>query len=341
MALATTCPQCKTSFKVVPDQLKLRRGLVRCGVCQHVFSGIDFISQVLPVPAAQKPELPNAKTNKERLFSYAPEDSGDNGDPLNTAFFIPDTVLAPTTQMMTDAFADQQERKLAEFEKPQNIKPPRSIALREDETILHKASPKSSLFTQTEPDEPEAINFFSSDNSRSGFKGFASRNDFLLMALCIVLTAVLGLQLVIGARHFIAANYPSTTPFLETVSEAVGLQVETPRSLDNLTIESFELQAAQTKDVYALSAILKNSATYVVKWPAIELSLTDNAGAVMLKKVLLPNEYLAPMVAALGAKDVAQVVRNGFKASGELPLKLALEVSDLNPSGFSAALFYP
>ena len=46
MALATTCPQCKTSFKVVPDQLKLRRGLVRCGVCQHVFSGIDHLRYV-------------------------------------------------------------------------------------------------------------------------------------------------------------------------------------------------------------------------------------------------------------------------------------------------------
>ena len=46
MALATTCPQCKTSFKVVPDQLKLRRGLVRCGVCQHVFSGIDYLRYV-------------------------------------------------------------------------------------------------------------------------------------------------------------------------------------------------------------------------------------------------------------------------------------------------------
>jgi predicted Zn finger-like uncharacterized protein len=341
MALATTCPQCKTSFKVVPDQLKLRRGLVRCGVCQHVFSGIDFISQVLPVPAASKPALPIVKSNNEPLFSYAPDQALDSSESLNTAFFIPDTVLAPTTQMMTDAFADQQERKLAALEQPQNIKPPRSIALREDEMILHKASPKSSLFAQTEPEEPEAINFFSSDNARSRSKGFASRNDFWLMALCILLTAALGLQLLIGARHLIAANYPVVTPFLETVSEAVGLQVETPRALDSLTIESFELQAAQTKDVYALSAMLKNSASYVVRWPAIELSLTDNAGSIMLKKVLLPNEYLAPMVAVLGAKDVAQVVRSGFKASGELPLKLALEVSDLNPSGFSAALFYP
>lgn len=46
MALATTCPQCKTSFRVVPDQLKLRRGFVRCGQCRHVFAGIDHLRYV-------------------------------------------------------------------------------------------------------------------------------------------------------------------------------------------------------------------------------------------------------------------------------------------------------
>ena len=63
MALATTCPHCKTSFRVVPDQLKLRRGLVRCGVCRHVFSGIDSLRYVEDPgrPAApRRPEPPAA-----------------------------------------------------------------------------------------------------------------------------------------------------------------------------------------------------------------------------------------------------------------------------------------
>ena len=64
MALATTCPQCKTSFRVVPDQLKLRRGLVRCGVCRHVFSGIDSLRYVAegahPV-SAPPPAAPGAQ----------------------------------------------------------------------------------------------------------------------------------------------------------------------------------------------------------------------------------------------------------------------------------------
>ncbi|WYX11347.1 zinc-ribbon domain-containing protein [Achromobacter xylosoxidans] len=39
MALTTRCPQCGTSFKVVPDQLRVRNGLVRCGACATVFDG--------------------------------------------------------------------------------------------------------------------------------------------------------------------------------------------------------------------------------------------------------------------------------------------------------------
>ncbi|EFF72917.1 zinc-ribbon domain-containing protein, partial [Achromobacter piechaudii] len=39
MALTTRCPQCGTTFKVVPDQLRVRNGLVRCGACSTVFDG--------------------------------------------------------------------------------------------------------------------------------------------------------------------------------------------------------------------------------------------------------------------------------------------------------------
>ena len=80
MALATTCPQCKTSFKVVPDQLKLRRGLVRCGACQHVFSGIDFLRYVDESKQAQ----PDA----------AAATMQGAGEGLQTAFFLPETILA-------------------------------------------------------------------------------------------------------------------------------------------------------------------------------------------------------------------------------------------------------
>lgn len=38
-ALVARCPHCDTAFRVVPDQLRVRQGRVRCGVCHEVFDG--------------------------------------------------------------------------------------------------------------------------------------------------------------------------------------------------------------------------------------------------------------------------------------------------------------
>lgn len=120
MALATTCPLCKTSFKVVPDQLKLSRGSVRCGVCQNVFSGIDHLRYVdqsaLKGPGLGSSSSPSprpAGTDTDPLTSPADrrQPAGDphtgdqppapdkaaaqsgaaGSDDLKTAFFLPDT----------------------------------------------------------------------------------------------------------------------------------------------------------------------------------------------------------------------------------------------------------
>ncbi|MET4579202.1 zinc-ribbon and DUF3426 domain-containing protein [Ottowia thiooxydans] len=52
MSLITRCPACATMFKVVPDQLRISAGWVRCGVCGDVF---DAAAGMLP--AAQSKEL--------------------------------------------------------------------------------------------------------------------------------------------------------------------------------------------------------------------------------------------------------------------------------------------
>lgn len=59
----TRCPQCHTAFRVVADQLRVRNGLVRCGVCATVFDGRasleDAEAAVTPMaPAPAAPELP-------------------------------------------------------------------------------------------------------------------------------------------------------------------------------------------------------------------------------------------------------------------------------------------
>ena len=66
MSLITRCPACGTMFKVVPDQLRISEGWVRCGHCAEVFDAsvhIQDMSRPAPVPqpvadAATVPSVP-------------------------------------------------------------------------------------------------------------------------------------------------------------------------------------------------------------------------------------------------------------------------------------------
>jgi len=44
MSLITSCPACGTMFRVVPDQLKISEGWVRCGHCSEVFDASKHLS---------------------------------------------------------------------------------------------------------------------------------------------------------------------------------------------------------------------------------------------------------------------------------------------------------
>ena len=59
MSLITRCTACGTSFKVVPDQLKIGDGWVRCGQCNTVFDASAQLQEV-PVGLAQAPATATA-----------------------------------------------------------------------------------------------------------------------------------------------------------------------------------------------------------------------------------------------------------------------------------------
>ncbi|WP_432258240.1 DUF3426 domain-containing protein [Cupriavidus sp. TMH.W2] len=66
--LVTRCPACRTAFRLVADQLRLRQGLVRCGQCETVFDAREHLIEIpLPsdstagsaAPSARKPTPPS------------------------------------------------------------------------------------------------------------------------------------------------------------------------------------------------------------------------------------------------------------------------------------------
>ncbi|MFC4787502.1 MULTISPECIES: DUF3426 domain-containing protein [Giesbergeria] len=62
MSQITRCPSCTTLFKVVPDQLRISEGWVRCGHCGHVFDATQHLQSAPPSVAGAVAETTNSTT---------------------------------------------------------------------------------------------------------------------------------------------------------------------------------------------------------------------------------------------------------------------------------------
>lgn len=56
MNLATRCPACGTVFRVVPDQLRVSQGWVRCGRCSEAFNAVEAMVEPPSAPWSGLPE---------------------------------------------------------------------------------------------------------------------------------------------------------------------------------------------------------------------------------------------------------------------------------------------
>ena len=332
MALATACPRCHTRFRVVPDQLKIRRGLVRCGSCQHVFSGIDFLRYVeeeARPSASSAGAAPRGPATLTRIDTEptgprtgdgvvtAPEDWRKTEPPSDT-----DTKAEEATGRFDESAAEPPAESSAEPPAEPPVEPPTTAP-----AGLRAARRPAAPARRPAPVESEAVDFFA-PTSRAG--GFSSRGSVFAAAACLVLAVLLPLQLTLAARDWLTAWLPATRPALTALSEFTGLALEPPRYLDALTLESFDLKVGATPGLLNMNALVRNQAPFAVRWPAMELSLTDAAGALIVRKVLMPGDYLAPARLA-----------TGLPGSVEQPLSVTLEALDLQPIGYNVKLFYP
>lgn len=73
MSLVTRCPACSTRFKVVPDQIRIAAGWVRCGQCGVVF---DASAQLLPHSPAAAAATPPTTAAVSTSGHTAPADPG-------------------------------------------------------------------------------------------------------------------------------------------------------------------------------------------------------------------------------------------------------------------------
>ncbi|MBX9798658.1 MAG: zinc-ribbon domain-containing protein [Burkholderiaceae bacterium] len=154
---------------------------------------------------------------------------------------------------------------------------------------------------------------------------------FLSVSCFILLIAAL-LQGTYIFRNQIAGWFPQAKPTLISACELLGCRIDLPAQIDQVSIESSELQTlANDKDTFVLTTLLRNYSSTYQEWPHIELTLNDTNEKALLRRVFTPADYL----------NNSEDVRIGFSANSERSVKLSFELSQLKASGYRVYLFYP
>lgn len=116
MRLITRCPACGTLFKVVPDQLRISEGWVRCGHCAEVFDATAHLNDPdaqPPAPSVSAPQVqPYAEPSHEEVSAPA-ADPSHQGWTSSTAEEIdpPHHMLAPLPEPRTEPPAEPQAQQ--------------------------------------------------------------------------------------------------------------------------------------------------------------------------------------------------------------------------------------
>lgn len=177
---------------------------------------------------------------------------------------------------------------------------------------------------EPEQDEPEFVR-------RSRLQEQAGRTRRMLMAAgSALLVCALLAQGVTTFRNVLAARFPQLKPVLASSCALLGCRVELPAQVEELSIETGELEAI-SGNTFLLGTVLHNQSRLAQAWPNIELALTDADNKTVLRRVFAPAEYLP--------KDVA--LDKGFAGRTEQPVRIYFQLDQIKASGYHIAVFYP
>lgn len=319
--LATRCSACGTVFRVVPDQLRVSEGWVRCGRCAEVFNAAEALLD-LETGNPRTVDGDPAPRAMVQFSSAAPQPPGAAGpEPKAAAEGRAGGALAP------DRPAGAAAMPVVDDSASRFFAPDSADTTALDNTANAPGLARGSAAVINAPPPPgHATPLF----LRQAERAARWRRPRVRLALGLVFClATLGLaaQLVHEYRDLVAARYAATRPALQQACAWLGCTVEAAHLIDSLVVESSGLVRVEKSDIYRLSVALRNRAALEVAIPALELSLTDNQGKLVSRRVLRASE--------LGVKPTT------LGAGRELALQATLQARTAPVAGYTIELFYP
>jgi predicted Zn finger-like uncharacterized protein len=336
--LATRCSACGTVFRVVPDQLRVSEGWVRCGRCAEVFNAAEALLDLetgAPLPgrdeappramvqfSSRRPSAPAAapmpQTPRQDADLATPADFERYAAPPPAEAWRP--AAAPPAQGMpvvddsASRFADDAADDLAGYA---------TATATATAAVADAAPPPADITAEARP-QPTPL--FVRQAERAA-RWRQPRVRAALLAVGVLAGLGLAAQVMLEYRDLAAARFAGARPALEQACEWLGCSVGPAHVIDSLVVESSGLVRVEKSDVYKLSVALRNRAALEVALPALELSLTDGQGQLVARRVIPMSE--------LGLKQAT------LAAGRDLSLNATLQAATAPVAGYTIELFYP
>lgn len=311
MSLITRCPACQTMFKVVPDQLRISEGWVRCGKCEEIFDASAHMQEagVQETGAPFVPE-PSAPPFEGALATAI---AANAGKPLASQ-----AVAQPPDHEL----ADGPDIDLHRFQGATAAGP----AGRTEPGFASEMAPAPSRAATTLA--AAELSFMRAADRASHWQRPLVRAN--LLVACLLLMLVLALQVLVQERDRIAAVEPGLRPLIEEVCLLLVCEIEPLRQIESVVIDSSAFSKVKG-DLYRLSLTLKNNAPFDLAMPAVELALTDTLDHALMRRVFQPEELGVPSGLIPASSETQSTLVLTIKANG----------SGERVAGYRLLAFYP
>ena len=337
MSMITGCPACGTMFRVVPDQLKISEGWVRCGRCEQVFNALEGLfdlerdtppggaaAHFEEVSAADRGDDPSNSLSARQV--EGDHDDGRAADPhlverIDAHLFGKRRAESATTPSENVNKRDRHEFSDARFDT--------NLFIDDEEEPLEPGigEPEAATSEAAAPAKTDhgALDFLRQAQRRARWQ--QPRVRLALAAGFVLLALLLTLQTAHHFRDTVAARWPSTRPLLLSWCDLAGCSIGTPKRIDDIVVDSTALGRLGEDDAFRLSVTLRNRGQLAVALPSIDLSLTDTSGQLLARRVLAPRDFQASVAVLAPGADIA--------------LQAPLSAGSSRVSGFTVEVFYP
>ncbi|WP_144112151.1 zinc-ribbon and DUF3426 domain-containing protein [Paraburkholderia sp. BCC1886] len=149
--------------------------------------------------------------------------------------------------------------------------------------------------------------------------------------VALLLVVALLAQLAWWQRETVLVYFPHAQPLYVKACAQLGCQITPPHDIDGLQVEPSDLRQIDGPHKLELKMPLRNRFNLALAYPAIELTLLDAQNNVAIRRVLWPQDYVAP----------GTTIANGLAAHTTETMIVHLDTGNAVASNFRVQIFYP